>query len=321
MTNFVKGLRARGIISMAAWAKIAAGVCVASLMGLAGASAEGGATLRKIAASGVIAIGYSERAIPFSFLDAEKKPTGFALDLCAAVAERVKEKLRLPEIKIEYKPAAGGGADLDCSAAPKTAELASGAGVSAPIYIAELKWIAPARLRVETENERTGRKRHETKTPATVDDLKNKTIALTKDSPAAKIVLALCVERMLGLSIQEEKSAGDAFKLIETGQASAVIDDDAVLLGLKANARRPSGFTIFGEAYSGAAYVLAFRKDDAAFKALVDGAIGDAMRSGEYEKLYAKWFESPIPPRNVNLAHPMPAALKKLVDATRAATN
>ncbi len=276
---------------------------------------------KKIGASGVIVIGYSERAIPLSYLDAEKKPVGFALDLCAAVAERVKEMLRLPEIKVEYKPAAAGGADLDCSAARKTAEFERDAGVSAPIYIAELKWIAPARLKVESENERTGRKHYEAKAPATVDDLKNKTIALAMGSPAAKIVLALCVERTLGLSIQEEKSAGDAFRLVETGQASAFMDDDAVLLGLKANARNPAGFTLFGEAYSGAAYVLAFRKDDAAFKALVDGAIYDAMRSGEYEKLYAKWFESPIPPRTMNLAHPMPAALKKLVDASRAATN
>lgn len=306
---------------MAAWARIAAKFCAAGFLGLAGASAEDGATLRKIGASGVIAIGYSERAIPFSYLDAEKKPVGFALDICAVVAQRVQQALHLPDIKIEYKLAASGGVDLDCDATAKTAELVSGAGVSAPIYIAELKWIAPARLRVETENERTGRKHYEAKTPATVDDLKNKTIALTKGSPAAKIVLALCVERTLGLSIQEENSVGDAFKLVESGQASAIMDDDAVLLGLKANARRPSDFTIFGEPYSGAAYVLAFRKDDAAFKALVDDAIEDAMRSGDYEKLYAKWFESPIPPRNMNIAHPMPAALKKLVDSTRAATN
>jgi glutamate/aspartate transport system substrate-binding protein len=306
---------------MAAWARIAVCFCAASLWELAGASAEDGVTLSKISASGVIAIGYSERAIPFSYLDAEKKPIGFSLDLCAAVAERVKEKLRRPEIKTEYMPAAKGGADLDCAAAPKTAELARGAGISTPIYIAELKWIAPTRIKVESENERTGRKHFEAKTPATVDDLKNKTIALTKGSTAAKIVLALCVERTLGLSIHDEKSASDAFKLVETGQASAFMDDDAVLLGLKANARHPAGFTLFGEAYSGAAYVLTFRKDDAAFQALVVGAIDDAMRSGEYEKLYAKWFESPIPPRNLNLAHPMPAALKKLVGASRAATN
>ncbi len=49
------------------------------------------------------------------------------------------------------------------------------------------------------------------------------------------------------------------------------------------------------------------RKEDKPFKQLVDGALADAMKSGEYEKLFSKWFESPIPPKNVNLAYPMPA--------------
>jgi glutamate/aspartate transport system substrate-binding protein len=37
------------------------------------------------------------------------------------------------------------------------------------------------------------------------------------------------------------------------------------------------------------------------------------MNSGEYAKLYVKWFESPIPPKNVNLAFPMPRKLKELL--------
>jgi len=41
--------------------------------------------------------------------------------------------------------------------------------------------------------------------------------------------------------------------------------------------------------------------------------IADVMKSGEYAKIYAKWFESPIPPKNVNLNYPMPEKLQQLV--------
>ena len=35
------------------------------------------------------------------------------------------------------------------------------------------------------------------------------------------------------------------------------------------------------------------------------------MKSGEFERLYRKWFQSPIPPKGVNLNAPMS---KELVD-------
>jgi hypothetical protein len=34
------------------------------------------------------------------------------------------------------------------------------------------------------------------------------------------------------------------------------------------------------------------------------------MKSGEFTKLYTKWFESPIPPKGVNLMLPMSQQLK-----------
>jgi glutamate/aspartate transport system substrate-binding protein len=39
--------------------------------------------------------------------------------------------------------------------------------------------------------------------------------------------------------------------------------------------------------------------------------IGGIMMSGEIEKIYAKWFTSPIPPKNINLNFPMTPPLKE----------
>ncbi len=296
-------------------------VCVASFAGLAAASAQDGPTLQRIKATGEIVIGYRDAAIPFSYLDAEQKPVGFSLDLCSLVAEKVKQKLRLKELKISYKPdtpanraslVKEGAVDIECGATPKTADLARDAAFSIPIYTSELKWIVPRQIRVETEG--TRRRRWETRTPTTADDLKGQTIALTQGSAATSLVLTLSVDRYLGLSILQGKDPADAFKLVETGKASAFMDDDVLLVALKANARNPDSFSFLDEGFPGASYALMVRKDDRAFKELADGVLAEAMKSGEYEKLYAKWFESPIPPKNVNLAYPMPEKLKKLIE-------
>ena len=53
------------------------------------------------------------------------------------------------------------------------------------------------------------------------------------------------------------------------------------------------------------------RKDDPQFQALVNGVIGGMMKSGEFEKLYAKWFNAPVPPRNQNLGLPMSTELRE----------
>ena len=55
-----------------------------------------------------------------------------------------------------------------------------------------------------------------------------------------------------------------------------------------------------------------FRKDDAQFKALVDKTITGMIKDGSLAKLYAKWFENPIPPKNTNLNFPMNSVTKDL---------
>ncbi len=280
---------------------------------------ELGPTLQKIKDAGAIAIGYRETAIPMSYADQQAQPVGFALDLCALVANKVKQTLGLAEIKTVYKPAApGSGAlpvqdgtvDLDCSAVPISQEEQRVA-FSIPIFESELRWIVPKRLRVEREGRR--RTRMETISPSTLEDLKGKTVVLSEDSALTSLVLTLSNDRSLGLSIVMGKDSAEAFKLFETGKAAAFLAGDMQLAAFKAGAKNPDAFGFLSEAYPGASYALVFRKDDKPFKDLVDGVLTEAMRSGDYARLYAKWFESPIPPRNVNLDYPMPQKLRELL--------
>jgi glutamate/aspartate transport system substrate-binding protein len=299
--------------------KIAA-VAAALIAGLQAAEADDlGPSLQKIKAYGAISIGYRDSSIPMSYTDAQQQPVGFALDLCALIASKVQQRLGLMEMKINYKPVASangasliedGTIDLDCSAVAVKPDEQK-AAFSIPVFESELKWIVPRRLRVEREGRR--RTRWETISPSSADDLKGATVVLTQGSAATLLVLTLSSDRSLGLSIIMGKDNAEAFRLVESGKASAFLADGVLLAGLKAGAKNPDAFGFLDDAYPGQSYALMFRKDDKPFKALVDSTLTEAMSSGGYAKIYAKWFESPIPPKNVNLAIPMPRKLKGLV--------
>ncbi len=319
MTKSLTGA-SEGLEVMPILAKVIAALFAASFAWLAPANAEEGATLEKIKNSRAITLGYRDGATPFSYLGADQKPIGFALDLCGLVVEKVKQRLRLDEIKVDYKAVTpqsraallkDGTVDIECSATPKTADLARDAAFSLPIYASEVRWMVLRQIRVEKEGAR--RNRYEIKTPTTADDLRGLTVALAKGSAANGIVLDLSVNHFLGLSILQGKDAADAFKLVETGKAAAFMDDDVLLVNLKASAKNPDWFSFLDESFPGTPYAFVMRKDDKPFKDLVDGVLTDAMKSGEYAKIYTRWFESPIPPKNVNLNYSMPEKLQQLI--------
>ena len=86
--------------------------------------------------------------------------------------------------------------------------------------------------------------------------------------------------------------------------------DDILLFGLRANSKNPAALEVVGDSIQVEPYACFMRKDDPKFKKLVDGTLARLMKSGEFNRLYTKWFMSPIPPKGVNLNLPMSAELK-----------
>src|SRR5689334_24831747 len=62
-------------------------------------------TLDRVRDQGVFRIGYRTDAVPFAYKNPAGQPTGYAIDLCRAVAEDLKRQLRLPKLRTEYVPA------------------------------------------------------------------------------------------------------------------------------------------------------------------------------------------------------------------------
>ena len=119
----------------------------------------------------------------------------------------------------------------------------------------------------------------------------------------------------LRLADMEGLYHADAALLVEADRAAAFAMDDILLFGLKANAKDPASLEVVGDSLQVEPYACMIRKNDPKFKALVDGVITGMMKSGEFEKLYNKWFMQPIPPRNQSIGLPMSKELQDNIKA------
>src|SRR6266567_7166356 len=63
-----------------------------------------GGTLAKIRETGEIRLGHRDVSVPFSYLDDNQKPIGFAMDLCGRIVDAVKSELKLPAIQTKLQP-------------------------------------------------------------------------------------------------------------------------------------------------------------------------------------------------------------------------
>ena len=283
-----------------------AAACLLLGLDLSGASAQSlGVVLQKIKETGTITIGNREASVPFSYLDDSQKPIGFSVDLCRLVVDKVRATIGTPNLKVEYQAVNSSNriplvknrtVDIECGSTANTILRQSEVAFSVTTYAPQFKWIALKSSGIKT-----------------TDDLKRKSVVVTQGTNTAQFVAKLNAEKALGLKVLQGKDHAESFLLVQTGRASAFMEDDILLAGLRATAAAPDDFVLLEDAFPSDPYGLVVSKDDAGFKRLVDDVLTAAMRSGEYDKLYAKWFESPIPPRNVNLHFPQSEKLRGLI--------
>ena len=274
-------------------------IALALVAAAAGAQAD---TLSKIADSNRITLAYRESSVPFSYLNGPGKPIGFAHDISLAVAEAVKKQLNKPDLEIAYLPVTSqnripliqnGSVDLECGST--TNNTARGKDVQFAIN----HFYTGTRLLVKKDS---GVKNYK--------DLAGKTTATTTGTTNLQVMRKYFADNNIDTNMVYGKDHADSFLLVETGRAAAFGMDDILLYGLKANSKDPAAYEVVGDALQVEPYACMMKKDDPAFKKLVDDTISGMMKSGQFEKLYTKWFEQPIPPRNVSLDVPMSQELK-----------
>lgn len=250
-------------------------------------------TLAKIKSSASVTMGVRESSGALSYTIGEGKFAGFHVEICERVLADVQKQLGLPKLSIKYQPVTSqnriplvqnGTVDIECGSTTNNATRQKDVAFAVTTYVEEVRIAVKANSGITSINQLNGKKVATTTGTTSVQHLRKH-------------------ERATGVNFEEVfgKDHADSFLLLESGRADAFVMDGSILAGNIANAKNPGDFRIVGEVLSVEPIAIMMRKDDPNFKKTVDDSIRKMMKEGSLVKLWNKWFESPIPPRNVKV--------------------
>jgi glutamate/aspartate transport system substrate-binding protein len=277
-------------------------LCAGNLLVPAVAAAD---TLAKVRESGTLVMGIRESSIPLSYLDDRQQPVGYHIDICHRIVDAVKQELKLPKLAVQYQPVTSqnriplvtnGTVDLECGSTTNNEARRR------QVDFAVTTFVTNVRMAVKKDSGITS-----------LSQLGGKPVATTTGTTSVQLMRAH--EKGKGVNFREVygRDHADSFLMLESDRAVAFVMDDNLLAGLIATSKSPDRYAIVGEVLNVEPIAIMLRKDDPKLKKIADDTIKGLMKSGELEKLYTRWFMSPIPPRNVNMNFPMSDLLKQLI--------
>jgi glutamate/aspartate transport system substrate-binding protein len=271
------------------------------------ADTPAGSTLQKISQTGTINLGHRESSVPFSYYDSRHQVVGYSHDLMLRAVESIKAELKLPALTVKLVPVTSqnripllqnGSVDLECGSTTHNQERARQVSFSVSIFVTSSRLITRNGSGVMS-----------------LADLGGRRVLVTAGTTSERQLMLHMQSSGLRTDILRAKDHGEGFAMLQAGRADAFLMDEAVLYGLRAKSDKPDDWLVVGEPMPNEVYACMLRKDDAAFKAAVDRGLTALMQSGEALKIYRRWFQSPIPPKGLNLNWPPPQGLLELYRA------
>ncbi|WP_080416247.1 glutamate/aspartate ABC transporter substrate-binding protein [Burkholderia ubonensis] len=261
-------------------------------------------TLKKIKDTGVVSLGIRESSVPFSYSDNQQKNIGYSRDIASRIVEQLKVELNLPGLAVKEIPITSqnripllqnGTIDFECGSTTNTLERQKQAAFSNSIFLYGIRFSTRKDSGVKD-----------------FPDLAGKTVATTAGTSDERLLRKLNEEKGMNMTIISAKDHAEAFMNVTTGRAVAFVMDEPLLYGELAKDRNSGAYTVTGTPLVHENYACMMRRDDPAFKRVVDGVIAKMQTSGDAEKLYNRWFTQPIPPKGMNLNYPLSAEMRQL---------
>lgn len=264
--------------------------------------AQSGQVLDQIRAQGKLVLAHRESSVPFSYLDGQGKPVGYALEICVRLAAAVQQKLGMDKLPVEYlqvTPAnridmvAQGKAQMECGSTTNNASRREKVAFTIPHFITGARLLVKADSPVDR-----------------IDHPQLKTVVSTRNTTPLGALRRVDLERLLKLRILEADDHQQAVGMVERGEADAFAMDDVLLFGLAAGRPDPKALKVVGRFFTTEPLAIMLPKDDPAFKKIVDDEMRRLIYSGEIKSIYANWFEKPIPPKGAALNLPISYLLR-----------
>jgi len=262
-------------------------------------------TLKKVKESGTITMGIRESSYPLSYLDDKQQPIGYHIEICNKIVDAVKKELKIANLKVQHQPVTSqnriplvtnGTVDIECGSTTNNEARQKQVAFAVTTFVTNVRMVVKKASGITS-----------------LSQLDGKPVATTSGTTSVQLMRAHEKGKNVNFKEVYGKDHADSFLLLETDRAVAFVMDDNLLAGLVTSSKNPQEYAIVGEVLNIEPIAIMMRKDDPAFKKIADDTIRGLIKSGEIEKLYNKWFLSPIPPKNVNMNFAMSETLKGLI--------
>ncbi|MDA9476785.1 hypothetical protein XI03_20215 [Bradyrhizobium sp. CCBAU 65884] len=241
-------------------------------------------TLKKVKDKGQVVIGFPESSPPFASYDANKKPAGYAIDICMRVVDTIKHDISAPDLQVNFVPInsstrmallANGTIDLECGSTTNTLSRQE------QVDFSMMHFVSSTRCLVKTGS---GIKE--------IDDFANKVVALAQGANTVGVINGWVQKlKVPNVKILNISNFSEGLLAVDSDRADAFCSDDAILYTLRQKSPARDRLEVVGRPLSFEPYGLMMRRDDSAFRLTVNKTLAALFRSGEIASLYHKWFD------------------------------
>ena len=260
-----------------------AALCLAPTLALAQmASAPFDGRLKKIHETKTINVAYRTDAVPFSFEDNDKKPTGYTVDLCRSIIGVIEKQVGVVPLKVNWVPVtlqnrfstiANGQADMECGASTVTLGRMKEVGFSTLTFIDGTGLLVRA------------------STPGnSLMDLANKKIGVIPGTSNERAISEALRIKVVTATVVPVKSREDGLAQLEAGSIDALASDRVLLVGLVAKAKDPKALALLGDPLSYEPYANGLPRGDWAMRQAVDAALAQIYKCPALPEIYNRWF-------------------------------
>jgi len=252
------------------------------LLGFSAEAAKLTGTLKKVADTGVITIGYNTDSAPFSYQDDSGAPIGYSVDLCRRIATATKEKLGLDKIEVKFveitledrfDAVESGKIDIECSASTITLSRLEKVDFTLMTFVTGGALVSKENAAIKT-----------------TDDINGKAVAVTRGTTTEAALTAHLKENLIDASVILVDTDSEGIRQLDAGKVQAFASDQVVLIGQIVNSGDPESYVLSEDIFSFEPYGLSLRRNDADFRLLANRSLSQIYRTGQFKTLFNKWF-------------------------------
>jgi glutamate/aspartate transport system substrate-binding protein len=248
------------------------------------AAAQAADRIKRIKDTKTIAVAHRTDAAPFSFLDEQKKPVGYSVDLCKRVVSQLEQQLGVQGLQIKWVPVttqnrfdavAKGDADMECGSSSVTLARMKQVDFSNYIFMDGTGILARSDVNARA-----------------LADLAGKKIAAVSGTTNEAALNKGLKDRLVNASVVGVKSREEGIAKLEAREVDAFVSDNMLLLGMARQMKDPKGYALVDDPLSLEPYAIVLPRTDPALRIEVNSALARIYRSQAIGDIYGAWFGS-----------------------------